>query len=125
MIQTAKFDLFARIPVAHYTAALKWYERLPGSVPAFFPNDTEAVWELGEHRYLYVVRQPEHAGHAKHLLFVGDLRARRADRRSGNWPRAAGYLFEQRSHTCPEAVPKGDHIPRCRGNEIGFGGAPL
>ncbi len=80
MIQTAKLDLFARIPVAHYTAALKWYERLPGSVPAFFPNDTEAVWELGEHRYVYVVRQPEHAGHAKHLLFVGELM--RSSRRS-------------------------------------------
>ena len=42
--------LFAGIPVNDYTAALSWYERLLGSPPTFFPNDTEAVWELAEHR---------------------------------------------------------------------------
>ncbi len=40
MTQTANLDLFAGIPVADYTAALKWYERLLGSAPAFFPTDT-------------------------------------------------------------------------------------
>lgn len=43
-------DLFAGIPVSDYPAALAWYERLLGTPPAFFPNDTEAVWELAEHR---------------------------------------------------------------------------
>ena len=63
MLPTTKLDLFAGIPVADYTAALKWYERLLGYPPTFFPHDTEAVWELAEHRYLYIVQQPEHAGH--------------------------------------------------------------
>ncbi len=55
MMQTPKFDLFAGIPVADYAAALNWYERLLGYPPTFFPHDTEAVWELAEHRYVYVV----------------------------------------------------------------------
>jgi len=46
MIQTKCLDLFAGIPVADYTAALKWYERLLGSPPTFFPHDKEAVWSL-------------------------------------------------------------------------------
>jgi hypothetical protein len=75
MIRTTKLDLFAGIPVADYTAALEWYERLLGSPPTFFPNDIEAVWELAEHRYVYIVQRPEHAGHAMHTLFVADLDA--------------------------------------------------
>ena len=75
MIHTTKLDLFAGIPVADYAAGLKWYERLLGFPPTFFPLDTEAVWELAEHRYVYIVQQPEHAGHAMHTLFVDDLDA--------------------------------------------------
>src|SRR5919201_3413255 len=75
MIQTTKLDLFAGIPVAHYAAALTWYERLLGSPPTFVPHDTEAVRALAEHRYVYIVQQPDHAGHARHTLFVDDLDA--------------------------------------------------
>jgi hypothetical protein len=49
MIQTKSLDLFAGIPVTDYAAALKWYERLLGSPPTFFPHNKEAVWELAEH----------------------------------------------------------------------------
>lgn len=75
MIQTTRLDLFAGIPVADYASALKWYERLLGSPPAFSPHDTEAVWEVAEHRYLYIVQQPEHAGHARVTLFLADIEA--------------------------------------------------
>lgn len=68
-------DVFAGIPVGSYAAAAVWYERLLGSAPAFFPHDTEAVWELAEHRYLYVVEEPEHAGHARITVLIGDLDA--------------------------------------------------
>lgn len=47
-------DLFAGIPVSDYQRGLAWYGRLLGSEPAFLPNATEAVWELAEHRYLYI-----------------------------------------------------------------------
>jgi hypothetical protein len=59
MMQTTKLDLFAGIPVADYAAALKWYERLLGSPPTFFPHDTEAVWELAEHVRKITYRDPD------------------------------------------------------------------
>ena len=67
------FDLYAGIPVNDYAGALAWYERLLGSPPSFFPHDTEAVWELAEHRSVYIVQRPEHAGHAMHTIIVDDL----------------------------------------------------
>lgn len=54
MIQTKNLDLFAGIPVADYAAALAWYEQLLGFPPTFFPNAIEAVWQLAEHRYVYI-----------------------------------------------------------------------
>jgi catechol 2,3-dioxygenase-like lactoylglutathione lyase family enzyme len=66
-------DLFAGIPVADFQDARTWYARLLGSEPSFLPHDTEAVWQLAEHRFVYVVERPEDAGHAVCLLFVDDL----------------------------------------------------
>ncbi|MEV6302786.1 VOC family protein [Actinoplanes sp. NPDC051861] len=66
-------DLFAGISVSDRGVALDFYERLLGKEPAFFPNDVEAVWEVGEHRYLYFEVRPEHAGHGLVTLFVTDL----------------------------------------------------
>lgn len=69
-------DLFAGIPVSDFEVALAWYERLLGTEPAFFPNDVEAVWELAEHRYVYVEVRPEHAGHSRSTVFVTDFQER-------------------------------------------------
>ena len=33
------------------------------------------MWEVAEHRFVYIVELPEHAGHAMHTLFVDDLEA--------------------------------------------------
>lgn len=66
-------DLFAGVAVSEYGAALDWYRRLLGTEPAFFPNDIEAVWEIGEQRHLYIKELPARAGHALHLLFVDDI----------------------------------------------------
>ncbi|WP_245633857.1 hypothetical protein [Amycolatopsis jejuensis] len=54
-------DLYAVVAVADYPAALTWYERLFGSPPTFIAGDTEAVWELAEHRCIAVERRPDHA----------------------------------------------------------------
>ncbi len=54
--------LFAGIYVSDYQAATQWYARLLGGEPSFIPNDTEAVWELGEHRSIYINVRPEDAG---------------------------------------------------------------
>jgi hypothetical protein len=66
-------DLFAGVPVRDYKAAVAWYERLLGGPPAFLPNDVEAVWELAEHRYVYIVELAERAGNAELTMFVEDL----------------------------------------------------
>jgi glyoxalase/bleomycin resistance protein/dioxygenase superfamily protein len=115
MIPTTNLDLFAGIPVANYAAGLSWYERLLGEAPTFFPHDTEAVWELAEHRYVYIVLRPEHAGHAMHTLFVDDLDAlvaQIADRGLSPFERET-YSNGVRKITYRDPD----------GNEIGLGGA--
>jgi predicted enzyme related to lactoylglutathione lyase len=108
--------LFAGIPVNDYPAALAWYEKLFGSPPSFFPHDTEAVWELAEHRSVYVEQQPEHAGHARHTLFVDDLDAVVAQI-------AERGLEPSRRETYSNGVRKTTYSDP-DGNEIGYGGAP-
>lgn len=66
-------DAFAGFPVKDYTSARAWYERLLGRPTAFLPNNIEAVWELAEHRYVFIKVIPEHAGHAFNLVFLSDL----------------------------------------------------
>ncbi|CAM3121904.1 VOC family protein [Stackebrandtia soli] len=110
-------DLFAGIPVSDYATALAWYERLLGGPPSFLPNDTEAVWELDEHRYLYIDVRPEHAGHAMHTVFLGDFDPRIA-------AIADRGLEPTETETYENGVRKAVfHDPD--GNEIGLGGAPL
>lgn len=50
-----------------------WYVRLLGSEPTFIASDKEAVWELAEHRSLFIEEHAEHAGHAVQTVFVDDL----------------------------------------------------
>ena len=108
-------DLFAGIPVRDYGAASAWYERLLGAPPSFLPNDTEAVWELAEHRYLYIVVRPEHAGHAIHTVFLGDFDARMSRI-------AERGLAPDVRETYANGVRKATFRDP-DGNEIGFGGA--
>lgn len=109
-------DLFAGIPVRDYPAALAWYEQLLGSPPAFFPNDVEAVWELAEHRYVYIENLPEHAGHARHTLFVEDL-----DTLVGQI--TARGLEPTNRETYSNGVRKITYTDP-DGNTIGYGGGP-
>lgn len=110
-------DLFAGIPVRDYAEALKWYERLLGSAPSFVPHATEAVWELAEHRFLYVVERPERAGHALHALFVDDLDALVAGI-------AARGIEPVERETYGNGVRKTTYRDP-DGNEVGFGGVPV
>ncbi len=99
-----------------YAAALAWYERLLGSAPTFVASDTEAVWELAEHRSLVIEQRPEHAGHALHTIFVDDFDAILAQ--------IAGRGLEPtRRETYSNGVRKAIYCDP-DGNEIGFGGAP-
>jgi len=109
-------DLFAGIPVNDYAGALTWYERLFGAPPSFFPHDTEAVWEIAEHRYIYIVRQPEHAGHAMLTLFVDDLDTLVAGIAERGLEPAKRETYPNGVHKITYADPDG--------NELGYGGGP-
>ena len=106
--------LFAGRPVSDYSAALTWYERLLGSPPSFFPHDTEAVWELAEHRSVFIVQQPGHAGHAMHTIMVDDLDIVVAEI-------AQRGLEPAKRETYSNGVRKTTYVDP-DGNEIGFGG---
>jgi hypothetical protein len=71
--------VFAGIPVEDYTTAVGWYERLLGSSPSFFPNEVEAVWQLAEGRFVYVIEDQERAGGAVCMIWVDDPVAEVAD----------------------------------------------
>lgn len=108
-------DLFAGICVRDYQAARPWYEQLLGE-PSFFPHETEAVWEVAGHGSLYIVEDAEHAGHARHTLFVGDLDAAVA-------AIATRGLEPAERETYSNGVRK-ITFRDADGNEVGFGGAP-
>ena len=108
-------DLFAGISVRNFPEALSWYERLLGAPPSFKPNDVEAVWELAEHRFVYIEQRPDHAGHALQTVFVDDIAARVADI-------AARGLTPADDETYDNGVRKVTYRDP-EGNEFGFGGA--
>ena len=110
-------DLFAGIPVSDYAAALTWYEKLFGAPPVFFPNDAEAVFELAEHRYIYIEDLPARAGHAMHTLFVDDFDERIT-------AIAQRGLVPANEETYSNGVRKTTYRD-ADGNEVGFGGGPL
>jgi hypothetical protein len=62
--------IFAGIPVKDFRTALDWYQRLLGSEPSFFPNDVEAVWQLAEDRFVYIIQDVERAGGAVGMIWV-------------------------------------------------------
>jgi hypothetical protein len=106
--------LFAGICVRDFGAAKLWYVAFLGCEPSFFPHDTEAVWELAEHRSLYIVERAEHAGHAVVTVLVDDLDALVEE--------ISGRGIEP---TAVESYPNGVRKMLYRdpdGNEIGFGG---
>lgn len=112
-----ELDLFAGIPVTSYSDALAWYERLLGSAPVMEPHPTEAVWELAEHRFVYINEDSEHAGHARHTIFVDDLDA---------WTDRIGArgIEPALQETYGNGVRKTTYRDP-DGNEIGLGGAPV
>ncbi len=103
--------------MSDYQRALAWYAKLLGSDPSFFPNATEAVWELAEHRYLYIEELPARAGYALHTVFVDDL-----DDRVEHI--GARGLEPAEQETYDNGVRKVIYRDP-DGNEIGFGGAKL
>jgi catechol 2,3-dioxygenase-like lactoylglutathione lyase family enzyme len=109
-------ELFAGLRVRDFEAARAWYERLLGGEPSFFAHATEAVWELAEHRSIYVEGVTERAGGGQLTVFVDDLDAV-----------VAGISGRGIEPATDETYGNGVRKVTYRdadGNEIGFGGAP-
>jgi catechol 2,3-dioxygenase-like lactoylglutathione lyase family enzyme len=109
-------DLFAGVAVSDLQRAVSWFDRFFGEAESFEPNDTERVWTVSEHRYLYVALQPEHAGHAMVTLFVDDF-----DGFVGAV--AQRGINPQTRETYGNGVRKAIYRDP-DGNEVGVGGAP-
>jgi len=111
-----EIDLFAGVAVTDLSRAIPWYDALLGPVETFEPNDTERVWNVSEHRHLYVVLEPDHAGHALVTLFVDDL--------DGFVGAAADRgIHEESRETYGNGVTK-VIFRDPDGNEVGVGGGP-
>ena len=80
-------------------------------------SETEAVWELAEHRFVVVEHRPEHAGHALHTIFVDDFDARVEQI-------AARAIEPVERETYANGVRKATYRDP-EGDAIGLGGAPL
>lgn len=102
-------DLFAGLRVSDFGTARAWYERLLGREPSFLPHPTEAVWELDDHRFLYIL-ESEGAGGSLVTFMVDDLDA---------WVAAGGIEPERREQYEGGARKAIYHDPD--GNEIGVG----
>lgn len=81
--------LFAGIPVTDYAATLPWYEQFFGGRPSLLPNDTEAVWEVTEHRYIYNGHRRISPGCSALLIKTGRLSYRWTRRSSAGRSSAA------------------------------------
>jgi catechol 2,3-dioxygenase-like lactoylglutathione lyase family enzyme len=111
-----ELDLFAGARVRDYESSRSWYERLLGKEPTFLPHATEAVWELAEHRYVFIVEDKDAPGGANTLIWVDDLDAL-VDEIA-----ARGIEPDER-----EALSNGVRKVIYRdpdGNELALGGAP-
>jgi hypothetical protein len=72
------------------------------------------VWELAEHRYVYIVQLPERAGHAVLTMFVDDYDLRVAHI-------ADRGLEPTTQETYSNGARKANYVDP-EGNEIGLGG---
>ena len=74
------------------------------------------MWELAENRFVFIEQRPDHAGHARHLVFVDDLDALVAQIAERGLAPAERETYSNGVRKVAYRDPDG--------NEIGFGGAP-
>jgi catechol 2,3-dioxygenase-like lactoylglutathione lyase family enzyme len=110
-----ELDLFAGMRVSDFAVAKAWYERLLGAEPAFMPHATEAVWELGEHRFLYIVAEGDPGG-GLNTIFAEDFDAYVAAIAARGIEPAARETYSNGVRKATYRDPDG--------NELGVGGPP-
>jgi predicted enzyme related to lactoylglutathione lyase len=65
--------LFAGIPVREFGSARDWYERFFGRPADVIAHDTEVMWRVSDHGWLYIVQDPGHAGSSLTAMAVSDI----------------------------------------------------
>jgi predicted enzyme related to lactoylglutathione lyase len=110
-------DLFAGIAVSDFARAVEWFERLVGEPATFEAHETERVWTLAENRSVYLVLQPEHAGHSLVTWFADDFDAFLASARSRGITPDTVETYENGGRKATYRDPDG--------NEVGIGGGPV
>ncbi|MEU8144706.1 VOC family protein [Nonomuraea sp. NPDC048901] len=108
--------IFAGIPVRDCKSAVEWYTRLLGRGPAFWPNDVEAVWQLAEDRYVYVIEDAARAGGGVSMIWLDDPKSE-VERIAGRGLRPVD--MEQHGNVCKWVFRDAD------GNETGIGGETM
>ena len=106
---------FAGVAVADYPSARAGSERLIGRPPDFTPHKHEAVWQVVENAWIYVVADAERAGKALLTLMVDNLDRHVAELRERGV--AVGAIETQ-----PGRYRKAE-ITDPEGNRISFGQA--
>lgn len=66
-------DLFAGIVVSDLALAVDWYTRVLGAEPSFRPDDSEAVWTLDDHRFVYLKSAQGGPGNSLVTILIDDL----------------------------------------------------
>ncbi len=67
--------VFAGLVVANRDSAADWYARLFGRPADMLPNEDEAAWQLSDSASLYLLADPDRAGHGVFTFMVDDLDA--------------------------------------------------
>lgn len=109
-------EFFAGIPVENFESSLTWYEQLWGGPPDFFPEPGEAVWQLNEHGWVYLVTDPARAGNGLITLLVDDLDAQIAELQSRGIDTGA---VQELGPSVPGIV-----VTDAEGNRVTFGQPP-
>src|SRR3954453_4216186 len=65
--------IFAGIAVADYDSALAWYKRFFGRPPDVIVKENEAMWQVADRGWIYVVGDTSRAGKALLTLLVDNL----------------------------------------------------
>ncbi len=68
-------QMFAGTSVTDFETARAWYERLMGRPPDLVPHAAEAVWQVTETGWFYIVADAPRAGMGLLTLMVDDLEA--------------------------------------------------
>ena len=106
-------ELFCGVPVSNLEASLQWYQRLLGCPPNFFPNDGEAVWAIADHRWIYIIVEPERAGRSVLTIICDDFE------RLIDEINTRGIAFDKEEFPAENVRKVMYYDPD--GNEIGFG----